>query len=63
MFREELHVTTTSKLLSSTHFKIKGNCSLKVLRFKNLKYTMENTVNIIMGEGGILGYLDKSMQS
>jgi hypothetical protein len=35
---EEL--TTTSKLLSPTYFKIKGNCSMKALKFKRLK---ENT--------------------
>ena len=28
-----------SKLLSSTYFKIKGNCLLKALKFKCLKYT------------------------
>ena len=36
-------VKATSKLLSSTYFKIKGNCSLKALKFKHLKYTGENT--------------------
>ena len=41
MFWEEL--TTTSKLLSPTYFKIKGNCSMKALKFKCLKYTGENT--------------------
>ena len=34
---------TTSKLLCSTYLKIKGICLLKVLKFKCLKYTGENT--------------------
>ena len=42
-FWEELHVRATSKLLSSTHLKIKGKCSLKALKFKCFKYTEENT--------------------
>ena len=35
---------TTLKLLSHTHLKIKGNCSLKPLTLKHIKYTGENTV-------------------
>ena len=35
----------TSKPRSSTHLKIKGNCSLKALKFKRLKYTEENTAD------------------
>jgi hypothetical protein len=40
VFWEEL--TTTSKLLSPTYFKIKAD-SMKALKFKCLKYTGENT--------------------
>ena len=38
-----VELKATSKVLSSTYFKIKVNCSLKVLEFKDLKYTGENT--------------------
>jgi hypothetical protein len=38
---EEL--TTASKLLNPTYLKIKGNCSMKALKFLGLKYTGENT--------------------
>ena len=31
------------RVLSSTYFKIKGNCSLKVLKFNHLKHAGENT--------------------
>jgi hypothetical protein len=42
-FWEELKAT--SKLLSSTHFNIKGNCSLKTLKLESLKYYAgENTM-------------------
>ena len=41
MFWEEL--PTTSKLLSPTYSKIKGNFLLKALKFKHLKYAGENT--------------------
>ena len=41
MFWEEL--PTTSKHLSSTYSKIKGNFLLKALKFKHLKYAGENT--------------------
>lgn len=40
-FREEF--PTTSKLLCSTYSQIKGDCSLKALKFKLLIYTGENT--------------------
>lgn len=42
MFWEEL--VTTSKDISSTYSKIKGNYSLKALKFNHLKYAGENTV-------------------
>ena len=38
----------TSKHLSSTYSKIKGNCSLKALKLKHLKYTGENTVSMVL---------------
>ena len=34
-----VELTTTSKLLNSSYFRIKVNCSLKALKFKHLKYT------------------------
>ena len=42
VLREEF--LTTSKLLRSTYLQIKGDCLLKALKFKHLKYTEEDTV-------------------
>lgn len=46
MFGEGLKAT--SEFLSSTSLKINGKYSLKALKFKCLKYTVKNIVNVYM---------------